>query len=78
MLASCIGCKKVYDEDSRQRLLHRDCFILFKIAREMVANKPKKEKGLVANKHGKYSDLEKRRTYMREYMKEKRANQVSR
>ena len=39
MIASCIGCRKEYDDDSRQRLLHRDCSVLYWIARKDASNK---------------------------------------
>ena len=39
----------------------------------VVANKPEMVANVVANRHGKYADLDKRRAYMRAYMAKRRA-----
>lgn len=44
-----------------------------RLAEKMVANEMAVKAAKVANKHGQYADKDKRRAYMREFMRAKRA-----
>lgn len=43
------------------------------VNKQMVVNKPKSVVANKSSRHGKRSDTEKRKTYMREYMRRKRS-----
>lgn len=69
----CEGCGKRYYP--AQGWAHKDCVVANRV--DLVANKSpvvaNKPDELVANRHGKYRDPEKRRGYMKAYMARKRA-----
>lgn len=67
--ATCAGCGRAYWP--LQEWQHKACMVAnTSDISDVVANSTMP---VVANKHGRYADTNKRRAYMREYMAKRRA-----